>query len=137
MLSRDNKPKLVDFGFSKQIHSNPMLATYCGSTLYASPEMIFGKAYRGPECDIWSLGVILFCMLTACMPFDDQNWGQFVTCIDRSDYPEPENVSESKYTHLPLPVPISCLSFSFLRLIKINIYISLGLHSSLATVYIQ
>ena len=87
---------MVDFGFSKTTHNNPMLATYCGSTLYASPEMILGKRYLGPECDIWSLGVILFCMLTACMPFDDHGWENFVWAIERADYPQPPGASESK-----------------------------------------
>lgn len=58
--------------------------------------MITGKPYKGPECDIWSLGVILFCMLTACMPFDDEDWGSFVTCINRADYPQPTNLSQSE-----------------------------------------
>ena len=75
-----------------------MVATYCGSALYASPEMIEGKPYRGPECDIWSLGVILYCMLTASMPFDDSDWHDFVFSVQRGDYPQP-NVSESEYCY--------------------------------------
>ena len=58
--------------------------------------MILGKPYRGPECDIWSLGVILFSMLTACMPFDDQDWTNFICSIQRADYPEPRSLSESE-----------------------------------------
>lgn len=96
LLSESGEAKLIDFGFSKETHPNPMMATYCGSALYASPEMIIGKPYQGPECDIWSLGIILFGMLTACMPFDDSDWGSFLTSISRSDYPEPPNVSQSK-----------------------------------------
>lgn len=95
LLSKDKKPKIVDFGFSKAVHPTSILATYCGSALYASPEMILGKPYRGPECDIWSLGVILFSMLTACMPFDDQDWTNFICSIQRADYPEPRSLSES------------------------------------------
>ena len=72
--------------------------------------MILGKPYRGPECDIWSLGVILFSMLTSCMPFDDQDWTSFICSIQRADYPEPRSLSESecycKFSHFQnIPSP--------------------------------
>lgn len=40
-----------------------------GNFSYASPEMILSKSYIGPEVDIWSVGVVLFCMLTSQYPF--------------------------------------------------------------------
>lgn len=88
--------QLVDFGFSKEAHAIDQLATYCGSTLYASPEMVLGRPYLGPECDIWGLGVILYAMLTASMPFDDRDWPLFTQSVADADYPEPTNTSLSK-----------------------------------------
>jgi MAP/microtubule affinity-regulating kinase len=35
--------------------------------------MIRGIRYTGPESDIWSLGVIMFAMLSGCLPFDAQD----------------------------------------------------------------
>eukprot|EP00731_Ephydatia_muelleri_P000403 Em0001g403a len=74
---------------------SPPLSTYCGSPLYASPEMIFGKPYQGPECDVWSLGVILYCILTATMPFDDSNPTRFLQVIQKGHYTAPPSVSDS------------------------------------------
>lgn len=93
LLDKDHKAKLADFGFSKETHAVDQLATYCGSTLYASPEMVLGRPYLGPECDIWGLGVILYAMLTASMPFDDRDWGVFTQSVADADYPEPPNTS--------------------------------------------
>lgn len=87
--------QIADFGFSKSSHSNYQTATCCGSLLYAAPEMVFAKPYLGQECDIWSLGVILYTMLTACMPFDDSNIPLFMQYIETGDYPDPEELSES------------------------------------------
>lgn len=89
--------QLADFGFSKEVEHDRFLETYCGSPLYASPEMILGRPYFGSECDVWSLGVILYTMLTATMPFDDRNIPTFLSCIEKGIYPEPADVSESEY----------------------------------------
>ena len=94
LLNQDEQPKLVDFGFSKETHLEEMLATYCGSALYASPEMVLCKPYLGPECDIWSLGVILYTLLTATMPFDDSNFTKFASCLEKGEYPEPPGTTE-------------------------------------------
>ena len=73
-----------------------MIATYCGSPLYTSPEIILKKPYVGPECDVWSLGVILYTMLTATMPFDDSNFPKFMRQVEIGEYPEPLGISDGK-----------------------------------------
>ena len=45
-----------------------LLATFCGSPLYASPELLNYEPYRGPEVDCWALGVILYVRSHLCPP---------------------------------------------------------------------
>ncbi|KAG6938958.1 testis specific serine kinase 6 [Chelydra serpentina] len=72
LTSDGHRAKLTDFGFGKEARGYPDLSTtYCGSSAYASPEVLLGIPYDAKKYDIWSLGVVLYVMVTGCMPFDD------------------------------------------------------------------
>ncbi|NXL61120.1 TSSK1 kinase, partial [Chordeiles acutipennis] len=70
--------KLSDFGFSKSLSRDEngktiLSKTFCGSAAYAAPEVLQGIPCDPKISDIWSLGVILYTMVYAFMPFDDSN----------------------------------------------------------------
>ncbi|XP_055619401.1 testis-specific serine/threonine-protein kinase 1-like [Toxorhynchites rutilus septentrionalis] len=77
LITRTMNVKLSDFGFARtcmdEIGRVVMSETFCGSTAYASPEVVGGKAYDPKAADMWSLGVVLFIMLNGTMPFDESN----------------------------------------------------------------
>ncbi|XP_005091034.1 serine/threonine-protein kinase par-1 [Aplysia californica] len=74
LLRLDLTVALSDFGFSRTLPSPDTLSqTYCGSAAYASPELLRGKPYFPLLNDIWSLGCVLFIMVTGQMPFYDKN----------------------------------------------------------------
>lgn len=70
-----------------------LLATFCGSPLYASPEIVKGTPYQGPEVDCWSLGVLLYTLVYGAMPFDGSNFKRLVKQISQGDYYEPKKAS--------------------------------------------
>ncbi|KAL5628469.1 hypothetical protein BROUX41_003217 [Berkeleyomyces rouxiae] len=61
---------VTDLGLSRQITEDEKLETRCGSEDYAAPEVIMGQPYDGRATDAWSLGVLLYALLEARLPFD-------------------------------------------------------------------
>ncbi|NXW47931.1 TSSK1 kinase, partial [Nyctiprogne leucopyga] len=79
--------KLSDFGFSKSLSRDEngktiLSRTFCGSAAYAAPEVLQGIPCDPKISDIWSLGVILYIMVYAFMPFDDSNVKKMI-CIQK------------------------------------------------------
>ncbi|XP_032519790.1 serine/threonine-protein kinase MARK2-like [Danaus plexippus] len=61
--------KIVDFGLSNVWSAGGSLRTPCGSLEYAAPELFVDGRKYGPEVDLWSIGVIVFGMVTGGLPF--------------------------------------------------------------------
>lgn len=79
LLDANNNAKIADFGLSNYFNEKTLLHTFCGSPLYASPEIINGTPYRGPEVDCWASGVILYTLVYGSMPFDGQDFNRMVS----------------------------------------------------------
>merc|ERR1712039_137030 len=59
--------KLIDFGLSKVTVLNTKMHVSCGSLSYVAPEVL--KQDYDSQCDIWSVGVVVFILLFGYMPF--------------------------------------------------------------------
>ncbi|CAI4231887.1 unnamed protein product [Auanema sp. JU1783] len=93
LLDQDNNAKIADFGLSNYFSDKSLLSTFCGSPLYASPEIINGTPYHGPEVDCWSLGILLYTLVYGSMPFEGRDFNRMVRQIKRGAYYEPDTPS--------------------------------------------
>lgn len=63
--------KLIDFGLSCYFSDFSQLITKVGTPYYVSPEVLKGSYNK--QCDVWSIGVISYILLTGCPPFQGEN----------------------------------------------------------------
>lgn len=89
--------KLIDFGFSKVVQGDTKMDYCCGSMSYIAPEVIT-KSYTS-QCDLWSLGVVVFVLLFGYMPFAAEKKEALCNIILRGDFEYKEDawdrISES------------------------------------------
>jgi calcium-dependent protein kinase len=84
--------KLIDFGTAKIFEKGHQENKYVGSSYYMAPEII--KRKYDEKCDLWSIGVILYILLTGRPPFDGNDDDEILENVkkgvyDNSSYPFP------------------------------------------------
>ena len=94
LLDRENNIKLADFGFANFYSPTDLLSTWCGSPPYAAPELFEGKQYVGPKADIWSLGVVLYVLVSGSLPFDGATLQELRSRVVGCQYRVPFFLSE-------------------------------------------
>ncbi|XP_071438943.1 cGMP-dependent protein kinase, isozyme 2 forms cD4/T1/T3A/T3B isoform X1 [Hetaerina americana] len=68
LLDSNGYVKLVDFGFAKKLQHGRKTWTFCGTPEYVAPEVILNRGHD-ISADYWSLGVLMFELLTGTPPF--------------------------------------------------------------------
>lgn len=77
--------KITDFGLARFVKAEQMARTTCGTPGYVAPEIIMEQPY-GKECDFWSIGVVLFILLSGTPPFYEDERSDLFEKIKSCNY---------------------------------------------------
>lgn len=98
LIDYNNVLKICDFGFVKENNENILFDTLCGSPIYMAPEILKYKKYDS-KVDLWSMGIILFEMLTSKPPFIGINHIDLIRVIDSTELTIPDDITISNDCH--------------------------------------
>lgn len=100
MLLESGAVKITDFGIARILAtSKTRTGVVKGTPYYMAPEQITGKKVDG-RCDIFSLGIVLFQLLTGRLPFTASSPGALMSKIVRDPHPEPKSINPKILTPL-------------------------------------
>eukprot|EP01105_Mastigella_eilhardi_P009139 TRINITY_DN2173_c0_g1_i4.p1 TRINITY_DN2173_c0_g1~~TRINITY_DN2173_c0_g1_i4.p1 ORF type:complete len:381 (-),score=98.71 TRINITY_DN2173_c0_g1_i4:720-1793(-) len=97
LIDYEGHIKITDFGLSKQVAQEGSTSTFCGTPEYLAPEVLKGQSHSFPV-DWWSLGTLVYEMLTGLPPFYSSNHHQMYQRILSGDI------------HWTPDVPVPCRS---------------------------
>ena len=92
LLNKEGHVVITDFGLSKQLVDDESTHTFCGTPEYLAPEVLRGQGHGFPV-DWWSLGTLIFEMLTGLPPFYSTNTNAMYQKILSGEVSYPPEVS--------------------------------------------
>lgn len=75
--------KLADFGFARMLPTASLAETLCGSPLYMAPEILRHELY-GAKVDLWSVGTVIYQLVTGVPPFGANNHIELLAQIEKT-----------------------------------------------------
>ena len=87
LLYKENEPehiKLIDFGLAKKVSANELMTTPNGTPYYIAPEVLKGSYTT--QCDNWSMGVVMFIMMSGKPPFGGKNNNEILNSVMHGSY---------------------------------------------------
>jgi serine/threonine protein kinase len=94
ILLQGDTPRLADFGISRAMNTTVVSSAIIGTDAYMSPESFDGK--RSVQTDIWSVGVVLYALLTDKLPFPQEHPSERMFAILTKEFePLPADVPQN------------------------------------------
>ena len=113
--SRSESVKVLDFGISRMVqteegqHRLTLTGLVLGTPYYMSPEQACGDSEITAAADIYAVGVILYEMLTAKVPFEATNYNSLIYKVLSGSFPPAR-------TYVPLPEPLEQIIYRAMAL---------------------
>lgn len=76
--------KMIDFGLSKDFTGQSLMTTMSGSPYYIAPEVFLQKYNQ--KIDIWSMGVVLYIMLSGKVPFPGKTESEIMSNVMKGEF---------------------------------------------------
>ncbi|XP_047413904.1 sperm motility kinase 4A-like [Sciurus carolinensis] len=92
MVGATGRIKLIDFGLGARFRPGQKLRNFWGTLAYLAPEIVLRQEYEGPPADVWSLGVLLYFMLTGSRPFRARTARDVLMAIVQARFHMPSSV---------------------------------------------
>ncbi|PRP81323.1 hypothetical protein PROFUN_04558 [Planoprotostelium fungivorum] len=93
MIDSKGVCKIIDFGLASSWTPLRLLKTPCGSPNYAAPELLLRQPYDGPKTDVWSLGVLLYSLVSGRIPWEGRQTKEQLNHAVRGEWSPLDNVS--------------------------------------------
>lgn len=93
LLDDKDNIKITDFGLANLQRPGMLMRTVCGTPNYVAPEVLKETGYNGLQADVWSCGVMLFVMLSGCLPFDDPVLEELFKKVQRGEFQMSSKIS--------------------------------------------
>lgn len=77
--------KVSDFGLARFVGGDTFATTTCGTPGYVAPEILAEKPYK-ESCDFWSVGIVLYILLSGEPPFFDEDNFELFEKIKKGSY---------------------------------------------------
>ncbi|KAH0509183.1 Sperm motility kinase X [Microtus ochrogaster] len=90
--------KLCDFGLAINVSAEPESTVFCGTLPYCAPELFSSQGYDPRALDIWSMGVVLYIMVTKHNPFK------------ATTYEKIKKEMQEPHCYIPLMIPVHIAS---------------------------
>ena len=94
LITNKNRLLIADFGLSSTLKNGKFFKSSRGTIWYADPEILRWRIYSGELADIWSCGIILYCLLCGDLPFEDDVFGILWKKVMKCDIFIPEYISK-------------------------------------------